>query len=180
MNALKKVVNKNHLSNNDKSYIISALAFLLGIIAFTMLCDSFSTQIAKLDSSYLAFADKLLPTGCIFLLAALYFSGFSIFGAIFSTVFTFVSGAVTAFASLIYLNDITFIHKYVFFVLYLFLFIIAVVVISDRAIVFSSLEFMRIRTDKRLRSNLISGFVITLLVCIAVIVGWLMLNGLII
>lgn len=179
MNALKKVVNKNHLSNNDKHYIISAFVFLLGIIAFTMFCDSFSTQIAKLGSSYLAFADKLLPAGCIFLIAALFFSGFSIFGAVFSAIFTFVAGAYAALVSLIYLNDITFIHKYVFFVLYLFLFIVAVVVISDRAIVFSSFEFIRIRTDKKLRSNLISGFVITLLACIAVIVGWLMLNGLI-
>lgn len=107
------------------------------------------------------------------------FSGFSIFGAVFSAIFTFVAGAYAALVSLIYLNDITFIHKYVFFVLYLFLFIVAVVVMSDRAIVFSSFEFIRIRSDKKLRSNLISGFVITLLACIAVIVGWLMLNGLI-
>lgn len=179
MNALIRAVNKNHLSKNDKRYLLSALAFLLGIVAFTLLRNSFSTQILKLGSSFHSFADELLPAGCIFLLSTLFFSGFSLFGAVFSAVLTFISGVYAAFVSLIYLNDITFIHKYVFFVLYLFLFIIAVVVISDRAIVFSSFEFMRIRTDKKLRFNLITGFVITMLACFAVIVGWLMLNGLI-
>lgn len=179
MNALKKAVKKNYLSKNDKNYLISALAFLLGIVAFALLHNSFSTQNLKLYSSFHAFAYKLLPAGCVFLLSTLFFSGFSLFGAVFSAIFTFISGAYAAFVSLIYLNDITFIHKYVFFVLYLFVFIVALVAISDRAIVFSSFEFMRIRTDKKLRSNLITGFIMTLLACFAVIVGWLMLNGLI-
>lgn len=168
---------KNNTFGKKRSFLLSTFVFLLGIVVFMLLCNKFPAQLSVSGKFIQTHISKIIPFGCIFLIAAQYFSGLSPLGAVSGVIFTFISGVFTSFISLIYLNDITLLHKYVLFVLFLFAFIASVIYISDKSIVFSNYEFFRIRTDKRLRSFLFSGLLFSLFACLLIIVCWLLLNG---